>query len=144
MIVKDAAYLNWRYVSVPQGNYEIYCLERTSDGAVLGLTVLGERRNGLDRGVLLEILTPRDEDGSAARCLLAHAGRRFRQQKKAAMTCWMFPHCHVSRHLADFRFRSRRKEGHSLLYRDICGPLPTEVGADERSWFFSLGDSDFR
>ena len=143
MIWRDAEYLNWRYCDCPTVEHDVFCLEKTDGSEVLGYVVLGVRRKEIARGVILDVVTPRDDDGAIARVLIDHALRWFRQRRLAVAVCWMYPHCHIYPQLKEFGFHVRPKIGNNLMYRGLTDFIEEQEAHSEETWFISMGDSDF-
>jgi len=60
MLVRDATYLNWRYVDAPGVTYERLALEETTSGEIEGFAVLRTTLRGdRIRGRICDLVTPR-------------------------------------------------------------------------------------
>lgn len=117
--VKNPAYLNWRYAKTPHDDYEIICMEHSESGEIVGLLVLGLRKEAMIKGSIYEFLTPKSEDLSSGACLLRYAIHRFRQNNAALIECWMFSHCHLYPELKKTGFISREKVGFDLSFQHV-------------------------
>jgi len=139
---RDSAYLNWRYMEPPGGNYEAYALER--QGEILGFSVLRlTTTGGRVRGRILELVAIEDDKAIAAP-LLAHALGRFYEQRAAAVASWIFSEDPLWRVMRRSGFLSRRQKGRMLLV--IPTPdsqlVADDFIADPSNWRISMGDSD--
>lgn len=144
MLVRDAAYLDWRYREAANMRFDAFAVEDAGTGEVHGFTILGEGSEDFAAGQIFDIVTPRSGDAAVARCLLRHAVDHFRQKKAAMVKCWMFEHCHLRLELTGMGFVPREKEGRDLLYQAINPDeaVPAQLAAAGESWFLSKGDSD--
>jgi hypothetical protein len=144
-LVRDAAYLNWRYAHPANRVYDIFCLEREGTREVYGLLVLGvKREGGILRGQVMEILTPNDGGPEVAGCLAGCAVDHFRRRRVDAVECWMFPHAHQHPGLARKGFVPRGKEHMRLHFRILGGGggEAEDVLTNSINWRFTMGDSD--
>lgn len=145
MVIRDAAYLNWRYVEIPSVDTARFALLDEGSGEVCGFIVLSENYENLTRGRILELVTPRHDDGRIAIALLAQAFDHFRQCGAALVAAWMLPHCHLYDPLLQSGFRPRRDRGRDIVFRnsDLSSPaIPSELATDPTNWFLTMGDSD--
>jgi len=145
MVVRDAAYLNWRYLDIPHVSTTCYALVKSARREVLGFVVLSENHENVPRGRILDIITPRGEDGRLAAPLIARAVEHFRSRQVALVACWMFPHCHLSRPLTSAGFRPRLGQWRNVMFRnaELDEPaIPPEFALDQSNWFLAMGDSD--
>jgi GNAT superfamily N-acetyltransferase len=79
MVIRDKEYLNWRYVDLPDVDYEVYVAEK--EGRVLGYTVLKcEERQGLLFGRIHDLFVPSGQE-PVVRSLVLKAGEFFEQAK---------------------------------------------------------------
>lgn len=143
--VKDPAYLNWRYAKTPHEDYEIICMEQSGSGKIIGLLVLGLRKEEMIKGSIYEFITHKSEDLSSAACLLRYAIHHFRQNNAALIECWMFSHCHLYPELKKTGFISREKVGFDLSFQHINlqnGNISAAFVEKIRNWNISKGISD--
>jgi hypothetical protein len=143
-IVKDADYLNWRYCDIPDEQYESIALVADDDNRVLGFVVQALKTGESMRGMIVDIVTPRSDDGHIGRPLLARALSRFREMGADRVVCWMFPHCHLYPLLTKAGFRLREVAGSNLMVnileeRDTLA-FPADVPANRENWYFVQGD----
>ena len=145
MTVRDAAYLNWRYMDAPQMDYEAFCLERPGSGQILGYMVLGSYKIDYRRGQIYDIVTSKGDGMDGVFALLRHGLDHFRRKGAATVECWMLPHCHVYPALRRLGFLRREQEGRNVILETIRGDAPTPLEGlliDRKNWFLSKGDSD--
>ncbi|RMF85860.1 MAG: GNAT family N-acetyltransferase [Nitrospinota bacterium] len=146
MTVKDCRYLNWRYVDIPHLHYTIIALENIRTEAVLGFVVLYERYRDLPVGQIIDIVTPREENATVTRTLLAQALNHFHQKGMALAACWMFSHSHVFPELVALGFRARPGKGRELIFRNVNPQEPAvspSFATRTEHWYITMGDADF-
>jgi hypothetical protein len=146
MIVRDSAYLNWRYVDVPHRDYTVFCLENEETTEILGFIVVGEEQRAYRVGHILELVTPRTGQEEVVRALVRGALQEFMKRKIPLVYCLMLPHCHAFQVLRRAGFRKREKEGMDLIF-GISEPkapvIAPELAGNEENWYVCTGDSDF-
>ena len=145
MLVRDAAFLQWRYKDIPLKQYE--CLScQDHAGEVVGYIVF---RNvplkGVETGMILDFLTEPSQRGQVAGLrLITAATQTLKQAGSAAVVCRMLRHteeCHLL-----------RRQGYVLLPARL-DPWPiTLIGRlwlenvspaaffSRNHWFYTLGD----
>lgn len=141
---RDAQYLNWRIRDNPMMVSTTFALIESETNRVVGFVSVGEKQDHVKRGIILDLVTPRSEDGELAKCLISKAVAFFRKQKVAVAVCWMFPHCHLHRPLADAGFQSRLSD-QVLVFRNASLKelaISEELALDESNWFIAMSDSD--
>jgi hypothetical protein len=139
LVVRDAAYLNWRFTERPDCTYEIAAAERS--GRVAGYVVYYPRqREGLLHGQIVDFLVDR-EDRDARDALFAHASRALERTGVDLTTCYVPPH------EAFYREGLRRcgfwigRAKQPVLVTDPHAALAPGC-LEAREWFFTRGDSD--
>ena len=139
--VRDAAYMNWRYVACPDLRYDR-----------LG-TFRGDRMEGLvvfaaDRerhtGAVLELLADGNDEPVTA-SLLWHAATAMKQQGAGVISACFPAGSAAEAALKQMRFKSwaTRRWGIHLSLARFAGdqpPTATRPEADLANWRFSLGD----
>lgn len=160
MALRDARYLNWRFVEVPRLTHHILCIESADGDEVLGYAVLlpGEEPRRLAQ--ITELITPQGSDPSVAATLIAHALQWAREQGASSLQCWMLPHTHLRQPLLDAGFFPDEDPDYQLVIRRTylenppAGDPPdpghasgaerpsAELLLDPQSWFLSIGDAD--
>ena len=144
LVVRDAAYLNWRYVDGPGASYERLCIENVASGELEGFAVLGlGRRRGRVRGRIAELATSCRQRRQAAAMLLRAAVARLRTLGADVAEGWAFPHTHLRAAYLCRGFVPRRTgEGGFQVGAPAAGA--SDVGGADcaENWFLSMGDSD--
>ncbi len=136
---RDADYLNWRYLDGPGQDYEAYGMER--DGQVLGFSVLRQAEvDGRARGRILELVATED-DPALTRALLAHALRRFNEQRLEMAAAWVLAGDPRWAELKALGFRSRPRPGRQMVVRPVSNLVPAELIVRPEHWRISWGDS---
>ncbi len=140
MLVRDAAYLNWRYVHIPLREYA--CFAARAGGELAGYIVL-RRAELLDLrgGLIVDFVTEASERGRrAGEALLSHALAYFAGEDVDLLAALMLRHTHEYQLLRRARFRPLPKLLLPQRFRLVAR------GADHalslKSWFFTFGDYD--
>ena len=146
MLVRDAAYLNWRYVdTIGGGPYESIVLRHAESGGVEGYAVLGlTRRGGRVRGRLCELVTPRHDAARATQALIGACVKRLHSQGADTAEVWALPHTHLRIALMRRGFIPRRTGGGGFQVSALAADVDPDLvrAEDARQWFLSMGDSD--
>jgi hypothetical protein len=145
MLVRDAAYLNWRYVDAPATVYERVCVEDVASGRVEGYVVLGVCRRGLQlRGQIADLVTVRDGDPLAGRLLICAALDWLRAQAADVVEVWSLPRTHLRPAFLRRGFVPRRTAGGGLhaSVLPMAGDINLLEAEEAKHWFLSMGDSD--
>jgi len=145
MIVRDAAYLNWRYVDAPGNRYERIVIENKSSGMIEGLAVLGlSLWKDRVRGRICELVTPRRGNRHAAHTLISTSLKWMRAQNVDLTDIWMLPHAHLRFALRQHGFIPRQAGCGGLQMSLLAAGSDLNLGGWDRpdNWFLSLGDSD--
>jgi predicted N-acetyltransferase YhbS len=145
LLVRDQAYLNWRFADSPTECYTCLVVEKASE--VVGYAVLKqEQRFGLHVGYIMDILTIPTEPALAAG-LIAQVIDRFRHQQLEMVGCLMLEHTSYAHAL--------RKNGF-IRVPDRLYPQVLTLGVycssehhsdqfllDPGNWFVTFGDHDY-
>lgn len=141
-IVRDSAYLNWRYVDHPVYKYER--LSMRSGAGLLGYVVGSPRQTfGVDAMLLVDMGAKASDEGVSLRLikgLVAHAGRQGRDMV-AALT---IPRSKMHSALKRCGFLQVPSRLGPRLFR-TAGVVLTEGAAcasDPAAWYFTWGDTD--
>jgi predicted N-acetyltransferase YhbS len=149
-VVRDAAYLTWRYTDNPLVDYVVLVAEQ--DDTLRGYVVLSLRDLENDGSVALAELVVAPGEQEAGLALLAAAEARTRQLGGLQLQCWMLAQHTFYRSLlkrSGFAFWPvpflpgvLRRET-SFIVRSRSGgqlaPDPTRL----ENWFLSMGDQDY-
>jgi hypothetical protein len=137
IMVRDQAYLSWRFDRCPNRQYTRHIAERR--GAVVGYMVIRESRSGgALRGRIVDYLVGRN-DLTAFDSLVRAVMKDFRSRGAVSVTC------SVSASQAEHIRRLRR---HGFLYRAQGARLVASRGrydeklATIKDWFFTYADGD--
>ena len=148
-VVRDCAYLTWRYAQNPLVRYTILIAER--DGVLCGYTILSHR--DMEKGVLAVaelIVVPGDV--SAGLALLAAATAYAQKAGAAQVQCWMLPqHAFYTRLLERSGFiygTGRFLPGLFRYTTSLIVKLPADstLSPDPRHlahWYMTMGDQDY-
>jgi hypothetical protein len=136
---REAAHMEWRYVSCPLRNYERMQL-RSAGGELVGFLVhhLYEEQ-GVRYGVLDECCSL-EPDGVGPLVDLAVA--ELRDREVDAIVAWAAPSTALRRALRDRGFASRPSP-RSLIVRPLTDAAPAPVLAAEDSWYYTIGDTEY-
>lgn len=145
--VRDKAYLNWRYVDVPDVEYIIYIAEEM--GELCGYIVLRCVREEQDllSGSIFDLVAPLDRPEITA-CLLSKAIEYFKQEKTNLVSCLMIANkrlCRVFRKKGFIfsPFLQGRLSGEGQFCAYASHPNISKIFLmDKENWFIQLGDSD--
>ena len=135
-LVRDAAYLDWRYRRHPEKSYEFYVAKDAGDGRVRGLAVFGLGKYVVDAGIFCDWLVPFDDE-PAERALLAACEERTLEAGVPAMLAVLPQN--------DPRFLRWQRQGFLVgppSHFLVMNTFEHHVRWLRERWFFTLGDSD--
>jgi GNAT superfamily N-acetyltransferase len=147
MVVRDPAYLNWRFVDAPRGEYRTFAAR--SDGQIRGYAVLGVAPLGrFTAGLILELLVEASAEGRAAGRLLLDRAYAYATERDVDLLAAL-----ALRHMDEFRLlRSRgfwvcprflEPRPFRLVVRCLDEEAsPSRLAYDLRNWFITMGDCD--
>ena len=142
-LVRDRAFLEWRFAQRPDTDYTILAAE--GEGARLrGYAVLSSGEMfGLRVGFILDLAAAGNDAASA---LVRHALQGFREQNVDAAGCLMLPHTWQYKVLRRAGFVVAPKRViHKEFYFGVqvkASALPDELVNRRESWFLTLADTD--
>jgi predicted N-acetyltransferase YhbS len=144
VMVRDKAYLTWRYVEKPGRDYVIFTAEKEHD--LLGYTVLRCMEDfGLQIGFIADILTAPKETG-ASLDLVSAAVNYFELRQMDIVGCLMLPNTRYARSLKQVGFI---KTPNRLLpkrmfitVRRLSSQYSITFLADPSNWFITWSDHD--
>lgn len=136
-IVRDRAYLNWRYCRPGQ----VYHVWAAFEGdALRGYMSYRTLKYGQVRaGVIMDLLPADDIEVGVALCRAAID--QAVRDRVDFVECWMldqYPFCSV---LERFGFRAKPSQD-ILTFRVLKGKTPTEFFLDLKNWYITLCDTD--
>jgi GNAT superfamily N-acetyltransferase len=138
-VVRDAAYLQWRYASYPFGGIETIALRR--DDQVLGYVALMRllETDGLRGAVILDLVSDPDEPRVDA--VLASAAARRAAAAGAYAVSTLAPTTDTRRVLERRGFVSRESDRSPYTYK-ANRSQHAELLGDPANWLIGLGDGD--
>ena len=134
-LVRDAAYLNWRYIANPD-DYTVLGLSR--DGDLVGIVVLTETlRRGVTVGELVDFVCDADDD--VAFGLLVDAAIEFsRQRRHALLQAWSVAGTRLDHRMRSAGLKIQRKGVKFLISPDF----PSDLAHDPNAWLLTQGDGN--
>jgi GNAT superfamily N-acetyltransferase len=143
-VVRDRAYLTWRYVDKPGGGYTILVAERGEE--LLGYVVLKcVPRFGLEIGLLVDMVWIPGEKG-VANALISAGLECFASGKMDLVGCLMLPSAPYSRDLKEMGFfKVPRRLLPQNMYLGGCSLVGEQATASlfkPGNWFVTWGDHD--
>ena len=143
MVVRDSAYLNWRYIEAPGREYAAFAAR--SEGKVRALIVLRAAPLGrLSAGLIVDLVVEASGEGRAAgRLLIDHAGVFFRDQDLDMLATLSLRHTDEFRlfRASGFRMQPKFVEPHPLHLVVRSHAEEANAAYDLHNWFLTLGDS---
>ena len=143
MVVRDPAYLNWRFVEVPTAEYTIYAAR--SDGQIRGFTVLRAAPLGeFSAGLIVDLVVEASAEGRVAGRLLIDKAYSYSKDHDLDLVASL-----ALRHTDEFRLlRSRGfwpcpKFLQPQPFRLVVHCHDEEASRlayDLRNWFVTMGD----
>lgn len=153
-VIRDMAYLNWRYMDCPVQVYTAFVVFNTNE-EVMGFVVtdVKKRMRGFDtldfeitqavRGEILDYLVaPIAEREQVLETLIHVAQRNLVKNGVDVISCWAQPKMPIYDFLVKLGFVVR-KTPHNLLVRIELLDLPgVEKALDISNWYITSGDKD--
>jgi hypothetical protein len=139
LVMRDPAYLNWRYSDYPFPGIQSF--ELTQGNILLGFSVIhiGIDEDRLRFAALLELVGLKREP----RVLSHLLGEAVRRATRAGAH-YVFARASTPEHeelLRERGFRARDLHYSPVIYKNNSS-VPEEVFAQDRNWYLSLGDGD--
>jgi GNAT superfamily N-acetyltransferase len=140
MVVRDAPYLQWRFLQVPLRRYD--CFRATEDDELTGYLVLRVAEiSGMRAGLIVDfVVDPSPAGDRAGRALLGQAMARLASEDLDLLASLMLPHAPEYRLLRRAGLRPLPRpllpQRFRLVVRD--GPAVREL----KHWFLTMGDYD--
>jgi N-acetylglutamate synthase-like GNAT family acetyltransferase len=136
MVVRDAAYLNWRFVEIPTRTYQVFAAR--AGGAVAGYVALRTAELfGLQAGLIVDLIASNE---AVREALLSHALAHFATQDVDLLAALMLTHTAEHASLRRHGFRPVPKLLLPLPFRVVA--RGGDVVRDLRNWFLTMGDYD--
>jgi len=144
MVVRDKAYLTWRYVEKPANDYVILITEKGND--LLGYIVLRCMEEfGLRVGFIVDIFTIPEETGVSVD-LISEAVKYFELKQMDMVGCLMLPNVRYGHSLKQAGFiKAPSKLLPQDMYlgvRPISSQYPVTFFIDPNNWFINWSDHD--
>lgn len=136
--VRDAAYLQWRWLEQPDSNLKLH-LAYGPDGEVCGFCVFGTLTSagGEQVGRIVDLLAG---DFRSLRALVGEAVRLLRSAGCRTITCHYQDPRRWSRLAMALEGFFSRGSGPAVLLTPLCNPPPA-VGKSLESWYLTFGDT---
>lgn len=141
-VVRDASYLNWKYVEQPGQHFTR--LEIVEDGRTKGVVVLMFRKRDdvypYDRAFIVDLVAP-FSDKAVVNQLIGVAIDAASEHGAATLTCLHIGSA-LTRALRRHGFMIRDPQRYLLVYPGSLVGEARDVVLDGRSWYVTHGDSD--
>jgi GNAT superfamily N-acetyltransferase len=145
-VVRDAAWLNWRYKDVPTRDYR--ALAAYDGQSLVGYVVTRSSTfQGVRTGLIVDLLVePTQQGEQAAQALVAEATSSFVQEGMHLAGCLMLP--------TSQEFRALRRQGYWVCPKSLepqpfpfttyihSDKVPSSIVQNLRCWQFTMGDYD--
>ncbi len=143
IVVRDSAYLNWRYIEAPGREYAAFAAR--SEGKVRGVIVLRTAPLGrFSAGLIVDFIVEASGEGRAAgRLLIDHAVSYFADQDLDLLATLSLRHTDEYRifRASGFWLPPKFLEPHPLHFVVRSHAEVADAAYDLHSWFLTLGDS---
>jgi FkbH-like protein len=141
-VIRDASYLNWKYVAQP--GQQFTRLEIVEDGRTKGVVVLMFRKRDdvypYDRAFIVDLIAP-FSDKAVVNQLIGVAIDTASEHGAATLTCLHIGSA-LTRALRRNGFMIRDPQRFLLVYPGSLSGDARDVVLDGRSWYVTHGDSD--
>ncbi|MHC4944928.1 MAG: hypothetical protein ACYTG7_18085 [Planctomycetota bacterium] len=139
-LVRDRAYLNWRYADHPDHPHYLLEARDRKTGSLRGVTVL--RQGGWDESIvsMMDWLVPQD-DRAAETALVQRSLHQTMLFDKKYLACWFpVPSLQFNRFQLDHSFFA-----HATPYQEYFRPFQKGLARRwlDRHWYQTIGDIDF-
>gem|GEM_PF-5805839 len=139
-VVRDSAYLNWRYADNPLCNNETWTAIDSS-GRSVGFIVFTTVPETHETGVILELVIDPACPGVTV-TLLRKALSVMKGEGVVTAAFWAFQHQRAVRALRKMGFR-KKEQNLFLQVRNLSEKLDWDELTDGKKWYISMGDNDF-
>lgn len=142
LTVRDASYLNWKYVDRPARQFECWDIEAGGElrGTVVAMTAEANDVYPYRRGFLVDFLVPLDEP-EAISALIACGVGVLKRAGAQTVACQVASPA-VAAALAAFGFAARNERHQFLLAMEGADESMAREMSEAANWFLTLGDSD--
>ena len=137
-IIRDARYMNWRYVDCSDVTYRLLVASRRLSGSLEGVAVLRLGWGDQPVACLADWLVP-DGEAGVAKVLLDHCERVAHDAGMTQLQTWFPPYAWPYRLLVDHGYRPT-----PTIYHFIALSTSPEVSIEwaKERWYYTMGDSD--
>lgn len=137
-IIRDARYMNWRYVERPDVTYRLLAARRRLSGSLEGTAVLRLGWGDQPIACLVDWLVPAGAVG-VAKVLLGHCESVARDAGMTQMQAWFPLYAWPHHFLFDHGYRPV-----PTIYHFIALSTSPEVSIEwaKERWYYTMGDSD--
>jgi len=145
LVVRDAAFLQWRYKDVPLKPARCWAATDGEGEIVAYVALRSTNLGGIPTGMILDLLIEPSERGrGAGNQLVAQATRQFKEDRLALGVCLMFRHTDENKVLRDQGYipcpRSLEPHPFTLLCKLFTDQVTRSDLMSKDRWFFTLGD----
>jgi hypothetical protein len=138
IVVRDVDYLNWKYVSVPDANYQIYIAEEK--GKIHGYLVFKfVERTKLRECRISEVLA---DSQTITQCLVSEVIEECQRQKIDIASCEMLAGKEYRKAFKNNGFIYRPKKGRWISAYSNQPDVTQKFLKNPKNWFMMPGDSD--
>ena len=140
-VIRDASYLNWKYVDQPHQDFRRIEVRRQGLAAAVGVVVIREpdESRRYRRAVVVDFVAPHDDPDVVRAALAAIAADAARVD--ADVLEFDLLSATLAPHLRSFGF-NRAAQTRELLIWDRESAASLETHAPGRGWYLTRGDSD--
>ena len=145
-VMRSSDYLNWRYAQ-SVNNYKIIAafMDKELVGYIVGTTEEKVGKDGeiLTLGHITDIICHSEHSEAAAK-LIAAMEECLKSKNACAISCWMLKHWFYAKTLKDQGFLQLRSPSMlAVLPMDDIVKNEEDTIYDKKSWFVTIGDSDY-
>jgi hypothetical protein len=141
-VVRDASYLNWKYVEQPGQHF--LRLEIQRDGRIVAIAVVlivePASVYPYRRGFLVDMVVP-ISDREVVWAMLDSVRRVCQQRAVASLTCYLISH-QLRQAMTSFGFFPKKPTRFLLVATEGVSAAISRVVLSPAQWFITLGDSD--
>lgn len=134
LFVRDAGYLNWKYLDAPHGNQSVYLM--SEGGRIMGYVVL---ESGEDFGYIADMLCPLEEKYVLS--ILTFAVGHFRSENLQAVSYTALEGNPYFETMEKMGFREREDSSPIVFRSNSEVGVPEEL-LDCKRWILTMGDCD--
>lgn len=140
IVIRNKAYLNWRYIDIPDKEYTIYLAEK--DGEICGYVILRcvNQRN-LIQGYICDIIAPL-EQGEVVHCLISKAVEFFKEQSADLAIFTRLANNRLGGYFNKHGFMPLYFKKSCFMARSNSDRIPIAYLRKPEHWFIHIGDSD--